>query len=257
MGIVEDQALSAFVRRLKLRSDLNAEEQQAILALPGQVRGVVRNQEIVRPGDLTTKSHLVANGLLVRFDRLQDGRRANTALHIAGDMCDLYSVVTPIAESGIAALSDAIVVDVPHKALQAIAAKFPAVALAFWRDTAVDAATLRTRTVNLGRMDATARLAHLLCEMGHRMEVAQLGSQYSYHFHVNQEQLADTLGLTAVHTNRVLKALRKAGVADVKGHHVNVLDLDRLTSIGGFDLPQWDSQTKLASRAGRTLRSRI
>ncbi|MBB5716993.1 Crp/Fnr family transcriptional regulator [Sphingomonas aerophila] len=237
MGAVEDRALSAFVRRLRLHSDLNEEEQKAVLALPGLARGVARNREIVRPGNVTTKSYLVADGLLVRFDRLQDGRKANTALHIAGDVCDLHSVVSPMAGSGVAAITDAVVVDLPHNALKEIAVTFPAIALAFWRDTAADAAALKAWAVRLGRMNATARIAHLFCEMGYRMEEAQLGSRHSYDLPVNQEQLADTVGLTPVHTNRVLKALRKAGIADLRARHVHVLDLDLLMSVGEFEPP--------------------
>jgi len=237
MGAVEDQALAAFVRRLRKHSDLNDEEQKAVLALPGLARGVARDREIVRPGDVTTRSYLVADGLLVRFDRLQDGRKANTALHIAGDMCDLHSVVSPTANSGIAAITGAVVVDLPHSALKEIAVKFPPIALAFWRDTAGDAAALKAWTVRLGRMNATARIAHLLCEMGQRMEDAQLGSRHSYPLPFSQEQLADTVGLTPVHTNRVLKALRKAGIADFRARHAHVLNLDRLVSLGEFDRP--------------------
>ena len=233
----EDRALSAFVRRLRMHSDLTDEEQNAVLALPGLARGVARNREIVRPGDVTTRSFLVADGWLVRFDRLQDGRKANTALHIAGDMCDLHSVVSPMAGSGIATITDAVVVDLPHSAIKELAITFPAVALAFWRDTASDAEGVKTRAVRLGRMNATARIAHLLCEMGQRMEEAQLGSRHSYPFPMNQEQLADTVGLTPVHTNRVLKALRKAGIADLRARHAQVLNLDLLVSLGEFERP--------------------
>jgi CRP-like cAMP-binding protein len=200
-------------------------------------RDVTRNCEIVRPGDVATKSYLVANGLLVHFHRFQDGRKANTALHIAGDVCNLYSVVSPLAGSGIAAVTDAVVVEVSHGALRAVATNFPAVAMAFWRYTTDYADVLRDRAANLGRMNAIAKIAHLFCEMGQRMEEAQLGSRHSYDLPVNQEQLADTVGLTPVHTNRVLKALRKAGIADFRARHVHVLDLDLLMSVGEFDTP--------------------
>jgi len=235
MGQIVDQALAAFLRRLQLHSDFNDEERSAILALPGVAREVDGNREVVRPGDATIKSCLVAKGLLARFDRMRDGSKANTALHIPGDMCDLQSVVSPVAGWGIVALSRAVVVDVPHAALKTISMQFPAIALAFWRDTAADAAILSKWVAYLGRKDATARIAHLFCEIGYRMEEAQIGTRRAYALAISQEQLGDTIGLTSVHTNRVIRKLREAGTVDFTSRHVEVLDLDRLMSIAEFD----------------------
>ena len=235
MGITEQQALAAFVRRLQLRSDLSDQEQGAIVALPGRAREVGAHREVVRPGDPTSQCCLVADGLLARFDQMLDGSRANTALHIPGDMCDLHSVVLPVAGWGIIALAKSVVVDVPHAALRQLAANFPAVALAFWRDTAADAAVLGKWVANLGRNDAPTRVAHLLCEMGRRMEDAKLGTRRRYRLHITQEQLGDTMGMTPVHVNRVLRILREARAADFQERYVEVFDLDRLMAIGQFD----------------------
>ena len=111
----------------------------------------------------------------------------------------------------------------------------PSVALAFWRDTTLDASLLAKGIANIGRKDARARVAHLFCEMGRRMEEARLGSCTRYHFPMTQEQIGDVMGLTPVHVNRVLKVLREEGAVTFRSEMVSIHDLAHLQSIAEFD----------------------
>ena len=56
-----------------------------------------------------------------------------------------------------------------------------------------------------------------------------------FDFPVTQEQLADATGLTSVHTNRTLQALRRDGLIQLTGKSLSVLDWDRLCEVGDFD----------------------
>jgi len=124
---------------------------------------------------------------------------------------------------------------VPHARLRAMACTHPAIAMAFWRDGTVDASILAKWIGNIGRQDARARLAHLICEFGTRSELAGIGSRTSFALDATQEQLADALGLTSVHVNRTLQRLRSEGVVSTRGHAVDVLDWERLADIAEFD----------------------
>jgi hypothetical protein len=99
----------------------------------------------------------------------------------------------------------------------------------------VDTAILRQWVVNVGRRDAKCRIAHLLCEMATRLHASIGPQRVSFPFAVTQTQLADITGLTVVHVNRVLKALREGGLADVRRHEVVILDWDGLVEAGDFD----------------------
>jgi CRP-like cAMP-binding protein len=232
---VPHSALHRFLNRLLLRSFLSSEEQEAILALPAAHAHVAARKEIVSPGETIDHACLVSKGVAARFDQMQGGQRQITALHIAGDMCDLHSVVAPTAAWGIAALTATNVLLVPHDSLRELARSRPAIALAFWRDSIVDASILAKWIGNIGRQDARARLAHLICEFGVRCELAGIGSKTAFALDATQEQLADALGLTAVHVNRTLQRLRAESVVSTRGHAIIVLDWDRLVQIAEFD----------------------
>ena len=231
----QPSALERFVDRLRLRSDLSKEEVGTILALPGrEVRSKARTV-IVRPGQTIDFACLVVQGVVGRFDQLLDRTRQITALHIPGDMCDLHSVAVPHAGWGIEALTASITIRIPHEALRNIAAAHPAIALAFWRDTIADASILAKWVSAIGRRKANARLAHLICEMGVRMERAHLGRRTRFRLPLTQTQLADVLGLTLTHVHSCLTALRREGVLDINGYDFNVNDLDHLVEIAQFD----------------------
>ena len=229
-------AMQKFLERLLSRSTLGPAEQQAILNLPYKVVQVRARTDIVSPGETVSNACLVAKGLIARFDQMRDGRRQIVAFHIAGDMCDLHSVVAPTAAWGMAALNGSTVLHVPHSDLRNIAIDFPGIALAFWRDGTVDASILAKWVGNLGRQDARARVAHVLCEVGIRMECGGLAvDRTCFVLEATQEQLADAVGLTAVHVNRTMQALRRDGLIESRGHTVEVKDWRRLAETAEFD----------------------
>lgn len=228
-------ALEKFVARLLRRSTLSTEEVQALLHLPCRVAQPQAHFDIVYPGETVNHACLVAKGLVARFDQMRDGKRQIAAFHIPGDMCDLHSVVAPTAGWGISALSPSTVLFLSHAELRKLAIAYPNVALSFWRDGTADASVLAKWVGNLGRQDARSRLAHLLCEMGVRLELAGLGTRTSFVLDATQEQLADALGLTAVHVYRTMQALRREGLLATHGRTIDVVDWQCFAEAADFD----------------------
>jgi CRP-like cAMP-binding protein len=232
MNRLDNKDLQLFVDRLMSRSILTREEQQVILGLPFHVVHLPKKQDFVNINEETSYACLIVSGMVGRFGQNADGARQITAFHIPGDMVDLHSVVRPVGIGGLTSLCNTTILRVPHVTIRAIAARYPAIAEAFWRDCMLDAAILMQWVVNVGRRDARTRLAHILCEMairsGANREVLR-----EYAFPVTQEQLADAAGLTAVHVNRSLKAL--SSLASIRSGRVHIHDWDDLARVGEFD----------------------
>ena len=218
------------------RSVLTEEEQAAICSLEGREAGIEPHRDIVRHGEHTDYSCLVVSGLAARFGQLRDGHRQITAIHIAGDMCDLYSLMLPKVEWAIQALSSPVkILKVPHRDLLQLVRAYPAVAEAFWRDCVADGSILAQWVVNVGRRDARMRTAHLLCELGVRMERAGLGRRDAYTLDIVQTQLADALGMTPVHMNRIIRGLREDGLLVTRRRDIHITDWAALAAAGGFE----------------------
>lgn len=65
--------------------------------------------------------------------------------------------------------------------------------------------------MRLGQRGALERMAHLVCELLHRL--GERGARADHPCPLTQTDLADLLGMSAVHTNRVLQTLRRRGLA--------------------------------------------
>ena len=107
--------------------------------------------------------------------------------------------------------------------------------MALWVDTLVDGSIFREWVVNVGRRDARARVAHILCEFSLRLEAAGLAKGHRYELPMTQEQLADAVGLTSVHVNRVLKRLGEDGLIRRDRRTIVIEDWKRMRDVGDFN----------------------
>ena len=80
-----------------------------------------------------------------------------------------------------------------------------------------------------------SRMAHLFCEILERLRVVQATAGDAYDFPMTQQELGECLGLTSVHINRTLQALRKLGMIAVGDRRVEIYDLPGLQSLADFN----------------------
>jgi len=228
-------ALHNFVDRLAVLSPLSRADIAELSSLRGQITRVRAGTDIVLPGTRFEHAVLVASGLVGRYLPLSDGRRQITAIHVPGELADLQRVATPKTGSALQALTNTAIVLVSGPELRALALASPRITQAFWVYSAIDAAVLARWTVNLGRREAKVRMAHFLCEIGLRMEASGQGERTDFLLELTQSQLGDALGLTSVHVNRTLKALKETGAIDVEGRIFRIPEWSRLAAIAEFD----------------------
>jgi CRP-like cAMP-binding protein len=93
----------------------------------------------------------------------------------------------------------------------------------------------RDRIVALGRRSARGRVAYLLCELMWRQRAVGLAEDDAIQLPLTQVELADTLGLTSVHVNRILQGFRRDNLIALAHHRLTLLDVGRLQKIAGFN----------------------
>jgi CRP-like cAMP-binding protein len=175
------------------------------------------------------------SGFSVRHKIVAAGARQIVAIHMAGDAVDLQNSMLGIADHSVQMLTAGEVAMIPRDAVQQIALEHPRIGMAMWKDTLVDGSIFREWIANVGRRDSLTRMAHVLCEFALRLRLAGLGEQSHYELPMTQEQLADVLGLTAVHVNRTLQALEQQQLITRHKRSVVIGDWERLASAGDFD----------------------
>ncbi len=227
--------LEPMVRKLEGWGPLDAEDKQALFALPLIVREVPRGHFVVREGDKATHSCVLVSGFAYRQKIVGNGGRQILAIHVPGDLVDLQNSLLRRADHSVQALTDTMIAQIPVEAVRKLAFARPAVGMAMWYDTLVDASIHREWTTNIGRRDALERLSHLLCEFGVRLEKAGLGNRSRYELPMTQEELADCVGLTPVHVNRTLRTLDRQGLIERPRRAIVIHEWARLATLGDFD----------------------
>jgi len=223
------------VRRLKLTCELSDGDVRALNSLPFHIKDYAAKTPISRERDRLSHSCIVVSGLLCRAKMTGEGRRQLLSFHIPGDMPDLQSLHLEVMDHDLIALSDARVALIAHDDIRRVTTEQPDLAAALWRETLIDGSVFREWIVNVGRRDATQRMMHLLYEVGFRLKAMGLGEIGSFHMPITQVELADALGLTPVHVNRVLQGLRKEGLLDFKQAQVTMNDVERVAAMSAFD----------------------
>jgi CRP-like cAMP-binding protein len=112
---------------------------------------------------------------------------------------------------------------VSHSFLAGTLMESPALMRAFWRETLIDAAIYREGVGSLGSRRSLPRLAHLICELAARLEIVGLLEKDSFEFPFTQQNLADACGISVVHVNRIIQALRQQGLIAWEGRAMRLL----------------------------------
>jgi CRP-like cAMP-binding protein len=223
------------ILKLGRRDKLSDAEQQILETSAFGVRTFPAGEEIVSEGNACHFSCLILEGWASRNKQLQDGRQQITAFHIVGDFVDLHSFLLKPMDHTVAAVTTCKMAMVRHSALREITEAHPHLTRMLWLSTLIDAAIHREWLVTLGRLPAPAHLAHLICELYLRLEAVGAAQDHRFDFPVTQILLADALGLSKVHVNRVVQELRREKLISWRGAKVTIPDFDRLKRFAEFD----------------------
>jgi CRP-like cAMP-binding protein len=230
-----DSAHERLIVKLRSVADVTPEVVRAIEALPVRTKDLAEGADVVREGDRPGECCILVQGWLCRYKVLDRGQRQIMSFHLPGDMPDLQSLHLQVMDHSLGALTPAKVGFVSHAALDEALLACPALQAVFWRDTLIDAAIFREWMAGIGRRTALQRIAHIFCELFVRMRALGLADPEGFPLFVTQAEIADGLGLTSVHVNRVLKELRSSGLIATAGRRVSVLDWPGLKRAADFD----------------------
>ena len=221
-------------RKLEAFAPLGDADKRLLDDVIRDAREVRPHQDLIQEGDVPSDVHLILEGFACRYKLLPEGRRHIMAYLLPGDFCDLYVFILKAMDHSIATLSRCKVVAIPRQRVLELTER-PAIARAFWWAALVDEATLREWLVNIGRRSAEHRVAHLLCELLLRLRAVGLANGDQYELPLTQAALADTMGLSEVHMNRVLQSLRSAGLITLGNRTLVILDVGRLMALSDFN----------------------
>jgi CRP-like cAMP-binding protein len=222
------------LKRILRHTNLMMDEQKALLSLAAGEFAVGSHDEIVRDGQSVDSYCLLADGVLARTLDTASGSRQITALYVPGEIPDIHTLIMPSATVSLEAIGNAHIVRIHRATMHDAIRRFPILLEAFWREAAIDAIIALEWIANIGQRPALSRIAHLFAEIAVRMDVVR-GNAFHFSFPPTQIQIAQAVGLSSVHVNRSLNALREENVLQLRNGIVFVEDWAKLKHVAEFD----------------------
>lgn len=227
--------LNRFLDKLAKFAALPPDAVDAILSATAGPRKFAARRDLIREGDQPGPVFVILEGWACRYKILPNGTRQVMALLMPGDCCDIHIGLLHEMDHSIQTITPAQVATIGRTDMDAIFAHHPSVATAMYISQLIDEGTMRAWITSMGRRSSIERVAHLICELYVRAHNVGVATEHEFALPLSQLLLADCLGMTPVHLNRVLKRLRLDGAMALGRGNLVITDPVKLTEIAGFD----------------------
>ena len=226
---------NALVIKLAERVALSATDIAAIEDACAMARRFPAKHDLIREGDEPGPVFVFLEGWGCRYKILPEGSRQILAFMMPGDFCDMHTSVLDEMDHNIATVTPSRVALIPRAKMEDLLHLSPAITRAFWLMQLVDLGVARSWIASMGRRGSVERVAHLMCELYFRANAFCLIEDGQCSMPLSQILVADALGLTPVHVNRVLRKFKAAGVMRLDRSALIISDIAQLVRIAGFN----------------------
>ena len=226
------QEVEQAVLRLARLGPLSADEREMVAGLLGPIELCPTGRELVRETAPGGRAGLIVSGWACRQRLLPDGRRQIIDLLLPGDFIGL-APTGPLGETWTVCLTRVEVADAERLRQRLADAQggMDAVGRAFEAVARLEHLRLLDHVVRLGRQTAYERVGHLFLELHERCRAAGISDGGRFPLPLTQEVIADVLGLSVVHVNRVLQQLKGEALIELHGGRARIVDAALLTQI--------------------------
>jgi CRP-like cAMP-binding protein len=201
----------------------------------------VRNLRFPRARDVVIRGghndciYFNRDGWLARYKILHKGSRQIMDFILPGQIFGVQACLFQHAPYSVLTITEANVAAIPFDMVDNVFKRDPALAKALFWSAVQEAAIVGEHLVDTGRRSAYERVSHLLLELLVRLNRSHRGGEMTFSIPLTQELIADALGLTNVHVNRTLRALREDKLIAVDGRSVTIVDFESLSLLSDFE----------------------
>ena len=200
-----------------------------------RVRKIGAKRDIIRENERPQTLIAIRRGWACRYKTMPDGQRQQLAILLPGDLVDLHLQVLACTDHSVAAITPVEVSLIDPHELERVVQERPALADALARQAHAQQALEREWLLSIGQRTAHEKISQLLLELFVRLRLVGLADGNSCEMPLTQFDMAEAAGLTAVHVNRTLQALRRDGLIVLERRRLTLPDPDRLANAAMFN----------------------
>jgi len=189
-------------------------------------------------GDVPEKAFTVYKGWIILFKDMQNGDRQILRFALPGDFLCYKVGNHKVMDHSAIAVSEATLCAFPIERFRKIISELPDLAFAISSITERTTQRCHTALTTIASHPAETKIAFLLLSLFIREASLNPANSDCVPFPITQEDIADALGLTSIHVNRILQSLRKSGVIECKNRCLWVPDKGALAKLAKISLPE-------------------
>lgn len=197
-------------------------------------KSVQRRKDLIVDGEEYRHLCFVKEGYALRYKLLRNGKRQILNVLLPGDVIGFPVSFFERSTYSVVALTDLKLNVCSIDAYVGLCFKRPQFGLALSWLAVKEAAIYAERIVDIGRRTPVERLVHFLLELHSRLMTIGLAESSSFKLPISQEVIADTLGLSVPHLNRVMQHLRKEKLISNSARVVEFFDIPALQTLSHY-----------------------
>jgi CRP-like cAMP-binding protein len=223
-----------FVTRLLRYAELNSADLKGLESIiDGEVL-VRRRGDFIVDGDEYRKLCFVRDGYAVRYKLLRNGKRQILNVILPGDIVGIPGSFFEKAIYSVSAITDVAMTACALDAYVQLCYRRPQFALALTWIAVQEATTYSEHIIDIGRRTPIERLSHFLLELHARLRIVGRAEATSFLLPFSQEVMADVLGLSVPHLNRMMQRLRSERLIAGSERRVEFVDRDALQALAHY-----------------------
>ena len=226
---------SPFARKLSTFVSLTQNDLSVLSDIYRRKRNFSVAHDMIQDGEIGQHAYILASGWACSYKILSGGTRQIVNVQVPGDFLGLRSVIFRTADHNVEPITPVQASEVRQQDLLTAFSQTQRLATAVLWAASRDEAMVVEHLVNLGRRNAAERMGHFLLELAARLRLVGLGDKLGFACPLSQYLLADALGLSAVHVNRVLRELREEGMLTFHKGMVVFDNYEALIKFSSFD----------------------
>ena len=223
------------LRALDVFRDFDKEELDFISKFKTGELAVEKGSTVLVEGNHSAHLYTVLSGWGFRYKLLPDGRRQILNFIMPGDMIGLQGSLLGEMQHSVEALSPMLLCVFERENLFGLYRNHPGLAYDITWIASREERMLDENLLSLGRRTALERAAYLLAFIYIRSRSVGLNGGKSPEVAISQQHIADTLGLSLVHTNKTLRKLINRKMISWRDRGCEIVDLAGLLALAGWE----------------------
>ena len=188
------------------------------------VHTIPARRTICHPKEWSEFVTVVCNGWAVSSITLPDGRRQIMSFLLPGDVVSIISLLEPMSGRTVEAITEVTYRRFKRSDLKAVMLENPDLLEKISKAWIEERAQSDQLALDLGRRTADERIARLILNLAERLARRGMRNGMTMEFPLRQRHIADATGLTPVHVSKVLSEFQRAGLVEIGGRSLTIIN---------------------------------